>query len=183
LVEGVVPDDDRPLRARSGLLSDERLLPPEVRWFVPGRLPKEVRAGRPHRTRTDEYYLPSLARDFALKRRGGALVERKWLVEPPHPVLVDGRPALAERWLKERRAASIGPGDLAYWQPVRKSLWQVGDVQLAEVVLDDAPWWTLAVRCADDRFPPLPRRLSKPLGRAEALSCSYSGWMLERRHP
>jgi hypothetical protein len=161
----------------------ERPLPLEVRWFVPGRLPKAVRAGRPHQIRTDEYYLPSLARDFALKRRGGAVLERKWLVEPPRPVLVGGRPALAERWRKDRRAVSIDPMNPAYWQSVRKSLWQIGDVQVAEVVLDRAPWWTLAVRSAGEQFPPLPRQLSKLLQRAEARSCSYSSWMLERQPP
>jgi hypothetical protein len=154
----------------------------EVRWFIPGRLPKAIRAGRPRESRTDEYYLPSLARDFALKRRSRGVVERKWLVEPPRPVLVGGRPGLAERWLKERIAASIDLGNPEHWQPIRKSLWQVGEVQVTEISLDDEPWWTLAVRSADDRYSELPRQLSRILKRAAVLpSCSYPAWLLEHR--
>jgi len=104
--------------------------------------------------------------------------------EPPRPVVVDGRPALAERWLKERTAAGVELGDPAHWQPVRMLLWQTGYLQLAEIVVEHSQWWTLAFRSADGRFPLPSRELSTLLKRAAALpSSSYPAWLLERRRP
>src|SRR3954468_18753007 len=107
----------------------------EIRWFVPGRLPRTARTSRPDEVRTDDYYRPSLAADFALKRRRGGPVERKWRLDPPHRILYQGREATVEQWVKQRLAAEVHPGDPVNWIPVHKRVWRRKHVQLADVAV------------------------------------------------
>jgi hypothetical protein len=156
----------------------------EIRWFVPGRLPRAARTSRPDQVRTDEYYLPSLAADFALKRRRGGPVERKWRLEPPLPVLYRGRAATVEQWLKERLVAEIDPGDPADWIPVQKRVWRKEQVQVAEVAVADTRWWTLAVHTTGSCFPELPVALLDLLSVVAEHPCqSYPAWLLDRTKP
>ncbi len=188
----------------------------ELRWFVPGMLPEELvdwfsgdgtMGVVEHRVDT---YWHVDRDDLGLKRRDRGVWEMKLLRDWHIEALPTGRTARVEQWSKWMPAQggakapgahveidktiitrTFGPEGEVAAGPVDGSLPRT-EVELAAILADDEPWWTLAFEASG------PEAL-RPTGLASAVdtmfsprlsdlvddvwNLGYPAWLIAIRHP
>jgi hypothetical protein len=119
----------------------------EVRWFVAGDVPAELRPSQRARRRVDSYCVPSLSPLSSTKRRGDRRsLESKVRVGRVELVHCGAAIGFAERWEKQqldKPPPSVTGGP---WLDVDKRIWSVGGAELTRLSVAGARWWTVALR-------------------------------------
>jgi hypothetical protein len=152
--------------------------PLEVRWFVPGALPRSLwRPDERPRVRVDAYDDESLRPTASLKRRGlQGPWEHKRCVERVH-VPIFGSVVTAEAWTKDRLGGVRSAGRVTL---VCKRIWRRSGLEVVDLEVDGERWWSVAVKV--EPFVRVPSRF-EPLGVAAASrgrTHSYPSWLLSR---
>jgi glutathione S-transferase len=154
----------------------------EVRWFVAGDLPTDLRPRRRGRRRVDSYCVSSLSPMLSVKRRGDRRsLECKVRVGRVDLVQYGTAIGFAEHWVKQQLddpapALARGP-----WLDVHKQIWCVDGVEIARLSVAGVRWWTVAVRTGAEASTAHTRLLTW----SEALSTagtahSYASWLTDR---
>ncbi len=178
----------------------------ETRWFVPGPVPPAVAAWAAGATaqppRQDRYLAVPETDALGIKTRDGRL-EVKRRLAPGRPLALPGGGAgVAEPWVKwgvpAAAHAALPADDDPRWRTVPKRRWlwvfpagaetPAADptvrlpagcgVELTELAVDGAPWWTVGA----EAFGPDPVLALAPLGRlpfplTPETAASYPAWL------
>lgn len=147
----------------------------EVRWFVPGCGPSLD--GARIRSRIDSYCSAMLADGVSVKSRVGhgagvfVKLRRAVLV----PVAVGDLRGTPETWARWELAALPRTSAEVH---VHKVVARRKGVEVAHLVVNDEPWWTVAVRVRGAELPYLPFEIEAHLNRSgDVRCCSYSTWL------
>ena len=158
--------------------ADDVLAPPsrfEVRWFVPGPLPRDVRlwaSGVKRPARVDRYFAGD---DQAIKARNvrvtGLRFEAKTMLEATDRIEVaPGVSGVIQHWTTRTTVSSAPDAESV---DIRKRRWSRGDLEVVELEVGTRKFWSVSLkgRTAIDvtRLESFPRL---PIMDA-AISCSY----------
>ena len=150
----------------------------EVRWFVPGDLPADLRPTGSPRRRQDAYDVANLSPATSVKRRGPR--DRvEWKVRVGRVELIEIGPLVGflERWVKFRDEAPGESHRRERWVPVDKEVWTAGRLEVARLAVAGEPWWTVALPHGDGAAV----RLLEPWTEwlvANGVPGSYPSWLL-----
>ncbi|MEO0558505.1 MAG: hypothetical protein AAF170_10010 [Bacteroidota bacterium] len=173
----------------------------EVRWFLPGPIPRSVHdwfealgETLADEARTDRYLIPTESDSLGLKVREGR-IEAKQRIETGELCqwgAAEASPGTWRKWsLGLATDATLAPG----WADVakrRRQRWVKGDgaacaLELAEVVLEGKTWWSVCLEASGGEPVARQRVLWEAAGQwldrpdAPALStdaaCGYPAWL------
>ncbi|GAB5536506.1 MAG: hypothetical protein Rubg2KO_27550 [Rubricoccaceae bacterium] len=173
----------------------------EVRWFLPGPIPDPVQAWFEGlglqvalEARTDRYLIPTESDDLGLKVREGRVEakQRAGQGERGRWGSAEAAPASWRKWsLGLATDAPLAPG----WADVakaRRQRWVQGEgaacaLELAEVSLEGAVWWSICLEASGGERMARQRVFEDAAGRwldrsdapslSPAAACGYPAWL------